>query len=47
MNISGLGLSIVYSTVVNVLNGEISLQSEEGSGTIVHIVIPYKSKLPA
>lgn len=42
MAISGLGLSVVYNTVVNVLSGEVSLQSEEGRGTIVHVIIPYK-----
>lgn len=37
---SGLGLSIVYQLVTELLRGEITLESEEGKGTTFKILVP-------
>lgn len=37
---SGLGLSIVYQLVTELLKGEITLESEEGKGTTFKILVP-------
>ncbi|MFN6991297.1 MAG: sensor histidine kinase [Fervidobacterium sp.] len=37
---TGLGLSIVYQVVVDLLKGDIYLESEEGKGTSFKIVVP-------
>ncbi len=37
---SGLGLSIVYQLVTDLLKGEITLESEEGKGTTFKILVP-------
>ncbi|AFG35981.1 signal transduction histidine kinase [Fervidobacterium pennivorans DSM 9078] len=41
---TGLGLSIVYSLVVDVLSGDIELESEIGKGTTLRIKIPLTKK---
>lgn len=37
---SGLGMHLVYNLVTEVLGGRISLESEPGRGTAVHLVLP-------
>jgi len=39
---SGLGLNVVYNTVINILKGEINCESEVGEGTIFTMIFPYK-----
>jgi len=39
---SGLGLTVVYETIVNKHKGQIDIVSEEGKGTIVRFSIPLK-----
>lgn len=41
---SGLGLTVVYETIVNKHKGSIEIVSEEGKGTIVRFSIPLKFK---
>lgn len=41
---TGLGLSIVYNLVVDILGGEIELESMPGKGTTFHIKIPLMKK---
>mgnify|MGYP001627120651 FL=1 len=43
-NGTGLGLSIVYNLVVDVLGGDIELESEIGKGTTLRIKIPLTKK---
>jgi PAS domain S-box-containing protein len=40
---TGLGLHIVYNIVTNRLGGRISLNSEPGAGTRIHIVLPREA----
>jgi len=43
-NGTGLGLSIVYNLVVDMLGGDIELESEIGKGTTLRIKIPLTKK---
>ena len=37
---NGLGMSICYNLIEGILGGHISIQSQEGKGTIIHIEMP-------
>ncbi|MDP2103628.1 MAG: response regulator [Candidatus Gracilibacteria bacterium] len=41
---SGLGMAIVYNIITNIHKGHISMESEEGVGTTVHLYLP-KAKM--
>src|SRR5262249_19712297 len=44
---TGLGLHIVHSMVVDRLEGRLSLESEEGAGTTVRVILPRSISTPS
>lgn len=44
-NGTGLGLYMSYSTIKAHFNGDITFETEEGKGTVFHIILPLKNNL--